>query len=95
MDGAKVLSIHSAQAKATTAASGRANTGGVGDDVLAQRLAFATNGKWTNLKGGLAIMDSNGHCIGAIGVGSGTGDQDIEVASAGIAALKAVLPSKL
>jgi uncharacterized protein GlcG (DUF336 family) len=36
-----------------------------------------------NLKGGLPIM-SEGHVIGGIGVGSGTGDQDLQVASAAL-----------
>jgi uncharacterized protein GlcG (DUF336 family) len=85
MDGAKVLSIDSSTAKARTAASGRVPTGRLADE-LARSLAFATQGKLTNLPGGLPIV-LEGHVIGAIGVGSGTGEQDVEVATAGIAAL--------
>jgi uncharacterized protein GlcG (DUF336 family) len=85
MDGAKVLSIDSALAKARTAASGRVPTGGVSED-LEWRLVAATQGKLTNLKGGLPIV-LRGHLVGAIGVGSGTPEQDVEVARAGIAAL--------
>lgn len=85
MDGAKVLSIDSAIAKARTAASSRRPTGDLSDE-LERRLAFATQGKVTNLLGGLPIV-MNGHVIGAIGVGSGTGEQDVEVARAGVAAL--------
>jgi glc operon protein GlcG len=87
MDGAKLLSIDSSQAKALSAASHRQPTNRlhVAEEV---RLAFATGGKLTNLKGGLPIV-IDGHCVGAIGVGSGTGDQDVEVARAGLAALGA------
>ncbi len=87
MDGAKVLSQLSATQKAVTAASSRAATGGVPEE-LAQKLALATGGQVTNLKGGLPIV-VDGHVVGAIGVGSGTGDQDVEVGQAGIAALRA------
>lgn len=86
MDGAKVLSIDSAMRKAMTAASSRAPTGGVAQEIEV-KLALATQGKATNLKGGLPI-EVDGHLVGAIGVGSGTGDQDVEVAAAGIAALE-------
>lgn len=85
MDGAKVLSIDSSLAKARTAASGRVPTGRLSEE-LARGLAFATAGKVTNLPGGLPIVFGE-HLIGAIGVGSGTGGQDVEVASAGIRAL--------
>jgi glc operon protein GlcG len=85
MDGEKVLSIDSALAKARTAASSRRPTGDLSEE-LERRLAFATQGKATNLVGGLPIVVS-GHVIGAIGVGSGTGEQDIEVARAGVASL--------
>jgi uncharacterized protein GlcG (DUF336 family) len=86
MDGAKVLSIDSSMKKAMTAASSRVPTGGVGADVEV-KLGLATKGKLTNLKGGVPIV-VDGHVVGAIGVGSGTGEQDLEVAKAGIAALK-------
>jgi uncharacterized protein GlcG (DUF336 family) len=85
MDGAKVLSIDSSRKKALTAASGRAPSGeaNVANEV---KLAFATEGKLTNLKGGLPII-IDGKAIGAVGVGSGTGEQDLEVAKAMLAAL--------
>ncbi|TVQ18397.1 MAG: heme-binding protein [Leptolyngbya sp. DLM2.Bin15] len=89
MDGAKVLSQLSATQKAITAASSRVPTGGVPGDVEL-KLAFATGGQLTNLKGGLPIV-IHGQVVGAIGVGSGTGDQDVEVGQAGIDALMAVL----
>ena len=89
MDGAKVLSQLSATQKAITAASSRIPTGGVPGDVEL-KLAFATGGQLTNLKGGLPIV-IHGQVVGAIGVGSGTGDQDVEVGQAGLDALMAVL----
>ncbi len=85
MDGAKILSTESSHRKAITAASGRVPTGGVDTDVEL-RLAHATSGQLTNLKGGLPIIVED-MVIGAIGVGSGSGDQDLEVAKAGVAAL--------
>ncbi len=89
MDGAKILSQLSATQKAITAASSRVNTGGVPADVET-KLALATGGLLTNLKGGLPIV-IDGQLVGAVGVGSGTGDQDVEVGMAGIAALQAVI----
>lgn len=89
MDGAKILSQLSATQKAITAVSSRVPTGGVGPDVEL-KLALATSGQLTNLKGGVPIT-IGGQLVGAIGVGSGTGDQDVEVALAGIAALEAAM----
>lgn len=85
MDGGKLLSIDSSTRKAMTAASSRAPTGGLPLD-LEMKLAQATSGKLVNLKGGLPII-VDGMCIGGIGVGSGTGDQDLEVAKAGLATI--------
>ncbi|MGH7263567.1 MAG: GlcG/HbpS family heme-binding protein [Candidatus Rokuibacteriota bacterium] len=85
MDGAKFLSIDSALRKAITAVSGRAPTGGVAADVEL-KLGLATRGKLVNLKGGLPIV-VNGSVAGGIGVGSGTGEQDLEVARAALRAL--------
>ena len=89
MDGAKVLSQLSAMQKAQTAASSRVPTGAAPQD-FGLNLALATGGRVTNLKGGLPIIHQ-GAVIGAIGIGSGTGDQDVAVAEAGLAALSAQL----
>jgi len=86
MDGAKFLSIESAMRKAITAVSSRVPTGGVAEG-LDMKLAAATSGKLTNLKGGIPVT-VDGLVIGGIGVGSGTGDQDLEVARAGLAAIE-------
>lgn len=85
MDGAFVQSIDSSLKKAMTAASYGKPTGGM-DDAIAIKLAIATDGKRVNLPGGLPVI-VDGHVIGAIGVGSGTGADDLEVAKAGIAAI--------
>jgi glc operon protein GlcG len=85
MDGARVLSIDSSRKKAMTAASNRVPTGGIAAE-NELKLAIATEGKMTNLMGGLPIV-VDGHVIGGIGVGSGTGEQDLEVSKAAIAAL--------
>ena len=89
MDGAKVLSQYSATQKAATAASSAAPSGEVAEP-LAAGLAAATQGRFTNLRGGLPIL-VEGRVIGAIGVGSGTAEQDLIVARAGIDALLAAL----
>jgi glc operon protein GlcG len=90
MDGSKFLSIDSAIRKALTAVSGRAPTGNVPADVD-MKLAVATSGKLVNLKGGIPIVVDR-MIIGGIGVGSGTGAQDLEVAIAGLAAIEGAAP---
>jgi glc operon protein GlcG len=85
MDGAKFLSIRTAQRKALTAADRRSATGALepGHDL---RLALVTGGRLTNLKGGLPII-VGGQVLGAVGVSSGSGEEDLEVAKAGVAAI--------
>jgi glc operon protein GlcG len=78
MDGARVLSIRSSQRKAMTAATTGKPTGDL-DPLIELKLAAATDGDMVNLKGGLPIIVED-RVIGGIGVGSGTGDQDLEVA---------------
>lgn len=87
MDGAKTMSIRTSQKKAVSAASHRQPSGMLSGD-LEVKLALATDGGLTNLEGGFPIFIDE-LCIGAIGVGSGTGAQDCEVARAGLAALGA------
>jgi uncharacterized protein GlcG (DUF336 family) len=84
MDGARVLSIDSSRKKAITGAAGRPT--GQTAPASEIKLALATDGKLTNLLGGLPVI-VEGHVIGGVGVGSGTGEQDLEVAKAAIAAL--------
>lgn len=87
MDGAKTLSIRTSHKKALSAASHRQPSGRLLAD-LELKLAMATGGELTNLEGGLPII-VDGHCIGGIGVGSGTGAQDVECALAGLRAIGA------
>jgi glc operon protein GlcG len=84
-DGAFFQSIDTAVMKAKTAVSYGRPTGDIAAGIDL-KLAIATRGKRINLPGGLPVI-VDGHVIGAIGVGSGTGEQDREVASAGLAAL--------
>ncbi|WP_160003873.1 heme-binding protein [Rhizobium sp. 18055] len=86
MDGSRVLSIESATRKAMTAATTGQPTGGIAPD-KALLLAEATSGRMTNLLGGLPLI-ADGHIIGGIGVGSGTGEQDLEIAKAAVAAFE-------
>ena len=83
MDGAFVLSIDSSMVKAMTAASYGEPTGQIPEGVDI-KLAIATAGKRGNLPGGLPII-VDGHVLGGIGVGSGQGHEDLEVARAAIA----------
>ena len=89
MDGAKFHAERSARAKAVTAASTRAATGGAPQD-FGVNLTLATGGMTTNLKGGLPLLHE-GQCLGAVGIGSGAPDQDVEVAQAGVEALAKAL----
>ena len=94
MDGARPASAYTAITKATTSATMRLPTGptrkGDEPDLLLslslQNAAAASGGKITSLLGGVPIV-VDGQTIGAVGVGGGTGEQDAEVARAGIEAL--------
>ena len=85
MTGAKFLSRKSAMSKALTAASIRAPSSNI-PEAVRPAIGAATGGNVTGLGGGLPII-KDGICVGGIGVGSGSAEQDIEVA---IAALNAV-----
>ena len=87
MAGARVLSLRSARAKAQTAAS----TGKPSEalpEAVRPALASATDGAMTGLSGGLPIW-RGGVLLGGIGIGSGTGAQDVVVAEAALAAIGA------
>lgn len=87
MLGARVLSLKSATTKAQTAASIGNSTGSIAEP-MKLLLATATGGSVTGLPGGLPIR-FGGVLVGGIGVGSGTGAQDEEVARAALAAIGA------
>lgn len=94
MDGARPASGYTALTKAVTAATFREATGprpakGEPDVLLnlsLQNAAAATGGTITTLKGGVPVV-IDGQVVGAVGVGGATGEQDAEIARAGIQAL--------
>ncbi len=93
MDGGKSHTIKIAQAKASAAASNRrptAKIGSTGNELsdfgaLALTLAAGPD-RYAAFIGGLPIL-VDGDCVGGIGVSGGTGEQDVEVAAAALAAL--------
>ena len=87
MTGAKFLSRRSARTKARTAASIGAPSDSIPEAVRPQ-IAAATGGAVTGLAGGLPIR-IDGLLLGGLGVGSGSPDQDLEVAHAALAAIGA------
>ncbi len=87
MAGSRVLSLRSARAKAQTAASTGRPSAALPEAVRVT-IAVATEGTMTGLPGGLPIW-RNGVLLGGIGVGSGSGAQDVEVAEAALAAIGA------
>lgn len=87
MTGSRVLSMRSARAKAQTAAS-TGNPSGALPEAVRVSIAVATEGTMTGLSGGLPIW-RNGVLLGGIGIGSGTGAQDVEVAEAALASIGA------
>ncbi len=89
VEGAAVLAREPAIAKAATSASIGMPTGGIPFE-FGTNLGFASQGGIVNLGGGFPIL-LNGRVLGAIGVGSGTTEQDVAVAEAGRDALLAAL----
>lgn len=87
MDGAKFTSMHTARAKAITAASTNVPTGNMPVE-FGVAAGIASNGRVTHLKGGLPIR-FDGQLAGGIGVGSGAADQDVAVGQAALAAIGA------
>jgi len=82
MSGAKFLSRKSALAKALTSASIGAPSSAVPEAPRAA-LGAATQGTVTGLPGGLPIW-VDGELVGGIGVGSGSGEQDVIVGTAAL-----------
>ena len=95
-DGARPASGYTAITKATTAATLRRETGPLPSpsadidrtllNLSLQNAAEASGGKITTLHGGVPVV-VEGQVIGGVGVGGGSGEQDAEVAKAGIDAL--------
>ena len=94
MDGARPASLYTAITKATSAATFRQPTGPLpagttpADPLLnlsLQNAAQASGGKITALLGGVPVI-FDGQIIGAVGIAGGTGDQDAQIARAGVQA---------
>ncbi|MBI4572005.1 MAG: heme-binding protein [candidate division NC10 bacterium] len=91
-DNGKPHNIRIALAKARATASNRLPTGKISSTgqplndhmAIALPLAAGTD-MFVTFTGGVPIM-VDGHCVGGVGVSGGTGEQDAEVARAGIAA---------
>jgi glc operon protein GlcG len=98
MDGARPASAYTAITKATAAATLRQATGplpaGGEPNVLLnlslEHTASASGGKVTTLFGGVPVV-IDGQVAGAVGVGGATGQQDAEIAKAGIGRLMEVM----
>jgi glc operon protein GlcG len=95
MDGARPASGYTSLTKAVTAATFRQPTGPIPagttspDPILnlsLQNAALASGGKITTLYGGVPVV-IDGQVVGGVGVGGGSGEQDAQVARAGIEAL--------
>lgn len=88
-DGARIGSISVSMTKAVSAATRKRPTAeeGGGDPITSIRLALAAD-RVTGIGGGLPLI-VDGHVVGAIGVSSGTSDEDTIVGRAGAAALGA------
>lgn len=94
MDGGKVTSITVAQDKAFTAAAARKATHDYNAACVPGNLVFgihtALGGRLSVVGGGLPVM-VDGQVVGGIGLSSGTPQQDMECAEAGIRHLLARL----
>ncbi len=94
-DEGKIHNIRVAHAKARAAASNRLPTGRISSTgnplndhmAIALPLAAGTD-MYVTFPGGVPII-LEGQCVGGVGVSGGTGEQDAEVARAGIEALTA------
>ncbi len=92
MDGGKISSVKVAITKAVSAATRRSVTGPMPSSedpnvLLSIGLPLATDLTVTPIRGGVPIM-LDSQVLGGVGVSSGTEQQDVDVAYAGIAALK-------
>lgn len=92
IDDAKPSSIQVAQTKAISAATRRAPTGPVPNEenasvLLSLGLPLASAGAVTCIRGGLPL-EWESTVVGAVGVSGGTEAEDVEVARAGLKALR-------
>jgi glc operon protein GlcG len=87
MTGAPYSAVELAQQKAMTAARYRRPTKAFFDGIEGGHPFFLTFPKVAGAPGGVPLV-VDGKLIGAIGVSGGNGEQDIQVAGAGVDALK-------
>jgi len=88
LDKAAPLSSYIAPEKARTAALGRRETKSYEDMINGGRYSFLSAPKIeAMLEGGVPIV-VDGHCVGAVGVSGVKSSEDVQIATAGIAALK-------
>jgi glc operon protein GlcG len=87
LDKAAPISSYIAPEKARTAALGRRETKSYEDMINGGRYSFLSAPKIeAMLEGGVPIM-VDGHCVGAVGVSGVKSSEDVQIATAGIAAL--------
>ena len=87
LDGAPLMSVQIAPAKAKSAALGKRDTKIFEDIINNGRIAFMTApGLDGLLEGGVAIF-AEGQCVGAVGISGVKSTEDVQIAKAGIAAL--------
>lgn len=82
MDEANFLSSETARNKALTAASHKCDTREL-PSAIVKELGVASGGKITSMAGGIPIW-IRGECVGGIGVGGASDEDDIAIAMAGI-----------
>jgi glc operon protein GlcG len=88
MDGAAPISAHISPAKARTAALGRRESKGYEDTINQGRFSFLSVPLLDGmLEGGVPVV-VQGQVVGAVGVSGVKSSEDVEIARAGIAALK-------
>jgi glc operon protein GlcG len=87
LDGAKVMSIEIATQKARTSAISHRPTALFQERVEKSSVIFLAVPGILPLQGGMPIL-AGSECLGGVGVSGGTAEQDEQIASAGIAALK-------
>ncbi len=95
MDGGRFHTVHSATAKAVSAASNKRPTSSKGaqgqplDVAHALGLALAAGaGRWTAMEGGCPIL-VDGECLGGIGVAGGNWEFDEKLAREAVASIGA------
>src|SRR6201747_1171820 len=88
LDGAAPISAHISPAKANTAALGRRETKVYEDMINNGRFSFITAPNLEGMLEGGVPITVDGQCVGAVGVSGVKSSEDVQIAKAGIAALK-------